>query len=117
MIIECSSCSLTGTERSNPQGEARRGEVVSRNASELNSASLDYSGVVNLPIKMKPVTTGEATFICSQWTPRGAWRQRAMKEKSRNLRGPIITDWESDTSIVAKKGLTNLERREVTVVA
>lgn len=117
MKIECSSCSLTGTERSNPQGEAREGKVVSRNASELDSASLEYLGVVNLPSKMKPVTTGEATFIRSLWAPRGDWRQRATTEESRNLRDPIIIDWESDTFIVAKKGLINLERREVAVVA
>jgi len=40
-----------------------------------------------------------------------------MTEESRNLRDPIKIDWESDTFIVAKKGLINLERREVAVVA
>ena len=114
MIIECSSCSLTGTERSNPQGEARCGKVVSRNFCELASAPLDNPGVVSLPIMMKPATTGEVTFKCSQWAPRGVWRQRATKEKSRNLRGPVVEHWESETFIVAEKGLTNLERREVT---
>ena len=41
MLIECSTCSRLGTERSNPQGEAREGESVSRNTSELASASFD----------------------------------------------------------------------------
>jgi hypothetical protein len=40
-----------------------------------------------------------------------------MKEKSRNLRDPVLRDRESETFIVAKKDLTNLERREVTVGA
>lgn len=117
MVIECSPYSQPGTERSNPQGEARQGEVVSCNASELDSASLEYSGVVNLPIKVKPATTGEVTFTYNQWTSRGDWRLRATKEKSRNLRDPINVDRESDTFIVVKKGLINLERREVAVVA
>ncbi len=42
MVIECSPYSQHGTERSNPQGEAREDETVGRNASELDSASLVY---------------------------------------------------------------------------
>jgi hypothetical protein len=40
-----------------------------------------------------------------------------MKEKSRNLRDPVLTGRESETFIVAKKDLINLEQREVTVGA
>lgn len=117
MIIECSSCSQPGTERSNPQSEAREGKFVSRNFRELDSASLRYTGVVKLPEMLKPATIGEETFTSNQWAPRGVWRRRAMKEKSRNLRYPVLTDRESETFIVAKKDLINLEQREVTVGA
>ena len=117
MIIECSSCSQPGTERSNPQSEAREGKFVSRNTRELDSASLHYLGVVKLPEMLKPATIGEETFISYQWSPRGDWRRRAKKEKSRNLRGPVLNDRESEAFIVAKKDLTNLEQREVTVGA
>jgi hypothetical protein len=44
----------------------------------------------------------------NQWAPRGDWRRRAMKEKSRNRRDPVLSDRESETFIVAKKDLTNL---------
>jgi hypothetical protein len=74
-------------------------------------------GVVKLPEVSKPATIGEETFISNQWAPRGDWRRGAMKEKSRNLRDPVLSDRESETFIVAKKDLTNLERREVTVGA
>lgn len=53
------TCSRRGTERSNPQDEAREGESVSRNASELASAPLDYPRVAKLPIKLKPATAEE----------------------------------------------------------
>ena len=49
MITECPACSRIGTERSNPQGEARLDELASRNASELDSASLRKAGVAMLP--------------------------------------------------------------------
>ena len=113
MLIECSTCSRLGTERSNPQGEAREGESVSRNASELDSASLDYSG------SGQPVMVGE-TCHCRErnihnvrQTPRGGWRQRAEKERLRNLGDPsglrmpvsnqMGTRWESEESITVKK--------------
>jgi len=117
MVIECSPYSQRGTERSNPQGEACEDETVSRNASELDSASLVFLRVASLPCLVKPVASGKVTFICSQRALRGVWRQRAVKEKSRNQRDPITVDRESDTFIVVKKGLINLERREVTVGA
>jgi len=122
MITECPSCSQPGSERSNPQAEARCGEPVSRNPAqrdELDSASLHYPmGVTHLPDWLKSVTDGEATLTSIRRAPRGDWRQRAGKEKSRNLRGPssVATQWrESDDSIVAGKGLTRLERRGSTV--
>ena len=40
--------------RSNPQAEALEGEDVSRNASELDSASLHKTGVARLPEMLKP---------------------------------------------------------------
>jgi len=73
--------------------------------------------VTILPEMLKSATVGEATFTCNRWTSRGDWRQRAEKEKSRNLRCPISTDRESETFVVAEKGVMNLERREVTVGA
>ena len=118
MITECPSCSLYGGERSNPQAEARTGESASRNASELDSASLHQAGVAKLPMMLKPATVGEVTLPCSRRTPRGDWRQRAEKERSRNLRDPLTVKApgrESDGLIVAKKGLTSLERRGPTV--
>lgn len=117
MIIECSSCSRSSTERSNPQSEAWKGKSASRNESELDSASLHYMEVTILPNRLKSVTVGEVTFTRSRRASRGDWRQRAEKEKSRNLRGPFFNVRESDTFIVAEKGVMNLERREVTVDA
>ena len=76
MSNKCPTCSQTGAERSNPQGEARRGEPASRNASELDSASLHKVGVANLPDWTKPATVGEATLERSRQAPRGDWRQR-----------------------------------------
>ena len=114
MSIECSTCSRPGTERSNPQGEAREGESVSRNASELVSASLDaYIG------SGQPFAEGETCHRCEVnihifgRTPRGAWRQRAETDWLRNLGDPIglrmsvstleQSRWKSDESIVVKK--------------
>ena len=62
MSNKCPTCSQTGAERSNPQGEARCGEPASRNESELDSASLRYTGAANLPEMAKPATVGEATL-------------------------------------------------------
>ncbi len=106
MITECPACSRIGTERSNPQGEARLDELASRNASELDSASLHDVGVAMLPEMLKPAAIGEETFVCSRWAPRGDWRWRVRTEKSRNLRDPNpFYDGvrESDVSIVVKK--------------
>ena len=113
MLIECSTCNQPGTERSNPQGEAREGKSVSRNARELASASLYYPGVG------QPLGMGETCYCWGhnirnvQQTPRGDRRQRAEKERLRNLgdpqglrmsvsgqSGPL---WESEESIVVKK--------------
>lgn len=88
MSKKCPTCSQTGAERSNPQGEARRGEPASRNAIELDSASLHKVGAANLPDWTKPAIVGEAALVCSRRAPRGDWRQRAGKEKSRNLGDP-----------------------------
>lgn len=119
MTTRCPSCSQSGAERSNPQGEARSGELVSRNARELDSASLHLSGVASLPEVVKPVIAGEATPESNRRTPRGDWRRRARTEKSRNLRGPVAAGRsprrESDGLIVASKGLIHLERRGPTV--
>ena len=118
MTNRCPSCSQFGGERGNPQAEARCGEPVSRNASELDSASLRYVGVTKLPKVLKSAIVGEATLESSRRTPRGGWRRRAGKEKSRNLRGPawaVTPRRESDGLIVARKGLIRLERRGPTV--
>ena len=106
MLTECPTCSRVGTERSNPQGEARLDELASRNASELDSASLRNVGVAMLPDWLKPAAIGQETFVCSRWAPRGDWRWRVRKEKSRNLRDPSrLHDRarESDVLIVVKK--------------
>jgi hypothetical protein len=105
VLTECPTCSRIGTERSNPQGEARLDELASRNAIELDSASLRKVGVAMLPDMLKPATVGQETFVCSRWAPRGDWRWRVRKEKSRNLRDPN-TGYrvrESDVLIVVKK--------------
>ena len=120
MLIECPTCSQTGAERSNPQGEVLRGEPASRNASELDSASLHYrTGAANLSDMPKPATVGEETFTCSRLAPRGDWRQRVGTERLRNLGGSqptvVWSERESDGLIVAGKGLTSLERRGPTV--
>ena len=88
MSNKCPTCSQSGAERSNPQGEARCGEPASRNESELDSASLRYTGAANLPEMAKPATVGEATLERNRQAPRGGWRQRVGKEKPRNLRDP-----------------------------
>lgn len=106
MLTECPTCSRVGTERSNPQGEARLDELASRNAIELDSASLHNVGVAMLPDMLKPAAVGEETFVCNRRAPRGDWRQRVRTEKSRNLRDPDgLYDpvRESDVLIVAKK--------------
>jgi len=126
MSTKYPTCSEASSERSNPQAEALASKPASRNPSELDSASLHLLGVTNLPDMLKSVINEEAILECIRWTPRGDWRQRAGKEKSRNLRDPqglrmSVTGevnsplWKSDTFIVARKGLTSLERREVTV--
>ena len=114
MSIECSTCSRPGTERSNPQGEAREGESVSRNVSELASAPLSsYLG------SGQPLTDGETCYRCEvnihifQRAPRGDWRWRAETEWLRNLGDPIglrmsivtlkWSRWKSDESIIVKK--------------
>jgi len=83
------TCSKASSERSNPQAEASPREPASRNASELDSASLHLLGVTNLPEMLKSVTDEEAIPVCIRQAPRGDWRQRAGKEKSRNLRDPL----------------------------
>jgi hypothetical protein len=88
MSNKCPTCSQSGAERSNPQGEARCGEPASRNAIEFDSASLHKVGAVNLPDWTKPAIIGEATLERSRWAPRGDWRQRVGKEKSSNLGDP-----------------------------
>ena len=111
------TCSKASSERSNPQAEASLSEPVSRNASELDSASLRLLGVTNLPDWLKSVTDEEAIPESIRRAPRGGWRQRAGKEKSRNLRGPQShwTLWESDDLIVVMNGLISPERRGSTV--
>lgn len=118
MLIECTASSQCGGERSNPQVEARNGEPVSRNESELDSASLRYMRVAMLPKMLKPVTGDEETFLSNRRALRGGWRQRAGKDNSRNLRGPSWTkaSWrDSDDLIVAKNGLIGREQRGSTV--
>lgn len=59
-----------------------------------------------LPELLKPDAIGQETFVCSRWAPRGDWRWRVRKEKSRNLRDPNTKDdsvRESDVLIVVKK--------------
>ena len=99
MSIECSTCSLSALKGAIPKvkpenrGPRQRfsGEPVSRNIRELVSASLHYLRVANLPERMKPVMFGQATLVCSRSALRGDWRQRAGKEKSRNLGGPCVS--------------------------
>ena len=127
MSNKCPTCSQTGVERSNPQGEARCGEPASRNAIELDSASLRKVGTANLPDWTKPAIIGEAALVCSRWVPRGDWSQRVGKEKSSNLGDPAAGSKvgvdhracrrESDGLIVAGKGLTSPEPRGLTVSA
>ena len=118
MLIEYTASSLYGGERSNPQVEARNGEPMSRNKSELDSASLRHMRATNLPNRLKSATDGEEIFKSNRRALRGDWRWRVGKDKSRNLRDPaggISVRRESDGFIVAKKGLTSRERRELTV--
>ena len=89
---------------------------MSRNTSELDSASLRYVGVTKLPKKLKSAIA--ETLERTQRTPRGVWRRRAGKEKPRNLRDPHwakVPMRESDDPIVALKGLIHLEPRGSTV--
>ena len=113
MLIECSTCSQLGTERSNPQGEAREGKSVSGNASELDSASLHYSGS-GQPFRMGETCHCRGTNIPkARQTPRGDWRRRAETDWLRNLGDPtglrmsvlnqVGSRWKSEESIVVKK--------------
>lgn len=118
MLIEYTTCSQCGGERSNPQAEARKGEFMSRNKSELDSASLRNVRVTKLPKMLKSVTVGEEIFKCNRRALRGGWRWRVEKDKSRNLRDPVCAVCEnrkSDGFIVAKKCVMSMERRESTV--
>ena len=117
MTIECRSYSRLGGERGDPQAEAREGEPASRNICELDSASLRNVGVAKLPELPKPPTAAEATFMCRRRAPRGGWRQRVGKARSRNLRDLVCPDGreKSDRLIVAENGLINRERRGLTV--
>ena len=59
-----------------------------------------------LPEMLKPAAIGQETFVCSRLAPRGDWRWRVRKEKSRNLRDPNTAHGrvgESDVPIVWKK--------------
>ena len=114
MSIECSTCSRPGTERSNPQGEAREGESVSRNASELASAPLcRYLGSGQPPMDGETCYRCEANIHIFQRAPRGGWRQRAETDWLRNLGDPIglrmsavtleWSRWKSDAFIVVRK--------------
>ena len=113
------TCSEASSERSNPEAEALLSKPASRNASELASASLHLLGVTILTDVLKSVINEEAIPECIRWAPRGDWRQRVGKEKSRNLRGPygINAVRDPDDHIVAGKGLISLERRGSTVNA
>lgn len=118
MLIEYSTYSQCGGERSNPQAEARKGELMSRNTSELDSASLHYLRVAKHPDLLKPVICGEEIFTSNRRALRGDWRWRVRKDMSRNLRDPVFSTAEhrkSDGFIVAKKCLISMERREPTV--
>jgi hypothetical protein len=87
---------------------------VSRNASELDSASLRYVGMTKRPEMLKSAIAGVETPTSSRRIPRGGWRRRIGKEKSRNLRDPLwrAISWrESEDPIVARKGLISLEPR------
>jgi len=118
VLIEYTTCSQCGGERSNPQVEARKGESMSHNANELDSASLHYVRVTKLPEMLKSVIGGEEIFKGNRRALRGDWRWRVGKDTSRNLRDPAggaSARRESDSFIVAKNGLTSRERRELTV--
>jgi len=74
--------------------------------------------MAKLPKMLKPATGGEEIFRSNHRVLRGDWRWRVRKDKSRNLRDPkgdTVIRGESDSLIVAKKGLTSLERRRLTV--
>ncbi len=118
VLIEYTTCSQCGGERSNPQAEARNGEPASRNASELDSASLRYVRATKLPDRLKSAIDGEEIFTSNRRALRGGWRRRVEKDMSRNLRDPLLAKapWrESDGLIVVKKRLTRVERRGPTV--
>ena len=55
-------------------------EVMSPNASELDSASLRKWWTANLPEMVKPVIDGEATNVSIRRATRGGWRERMTKE-------------------------------------
>lgn len=85
---------------------------------ELDSASLHDWELTSLPEMVKSATADEETPESNRRSPRGDWRRRAGKEKSRNLRDPYGAARpvrESDDLIVAGKGLINLEQRRSTV--
>ena len=62
---------------SNPTDKALEGKDVSRNASELDSASLRKMGVARLPEMLKPTLVVKQRAIAANRLPRGGWRQRA----------------------------------------
>ena len=65
------------TSSSNRLVEALEDNDISRNASELDSASLRKMGVARLPEMLKPTLVVKQRAIAANRLPRGGWRQRA----------------------------------------
>ena len=121
-------------DESNPLHEASGNESVGRRNHEPKSASLSTSGVTNLLKLVKSDTGRDKIPEETDQTPRGERGQHAEKEQSRNLGGPCEqcvghkpnkgnhnldtgTQRESEGSIVARKEVTTLERRDLTADA
>ena len=64
------------------------GELVSRSASEPDSASLCKLRAAKLPYVTKPATGGEAKGNSKHRALRGGWGRRMGKDQSRNLGDP-----------------------------
>jgi len=89
MTTVCPSCSYSAPKGVIPN--AKPGNANLRAVTKVNSIRPRYTirEPANPPDRLKPVTVGQATLICRRQAPRGDWRQRAGKEKSRNLRDPL----------------------------
>ena len=130
MLIARSTCSEPGVRRSDPSVRSPGKRTREPQRKQIRFGLVTPMFAANLPELVKPDMDPEATSVCRGSANRGDWERRARKDMPRNLGDP--TRWrrsnrvaecirrhgpgrKSDAFIVARKGVTTLERRDATV--